>query len=104
VFQETGYETQHHSHSPYIHHQLHYSQTYDHYGIGIVSLIFGIIGLAIGWLVLFVGLILGVLAIVFGGIAMTRHQRYGEIGIVMGVLSIVISITVGLLLWLIVFW
>lgn len=102
--QHRSYETHRFSYSPQSHHQPHHFHPYNQSEVGILGLILGIMGLAIGWLVLFVGIILGVSAIVFGGIAMTKHQRYGEMGVVLGVLSIVISITVGLLLWLIVFW
>lgn len=68
-------------------------------GIGVASLVCGIIGMCIFWIpiVNFVSIILGIIALALGGVAMSKHQRNGVAGVVLGVLSIVLSIVMWLL-------
>jgi hypothetical protein len=73
---------------------------------GILALVFGIVGFALGWIFLFGGLFLAIGAIVFGAIGMSGGRPgkgMAVAGLILGILTIILPILIlGLILaiWL----
>lgn len=62
---------------------------------GILSLVFGILGLLIGWTaVWFIGLLFALMAIIFGAIAIgsDRGRGMGIAGLILGILTIIVPV------------
>jgi hypothetical protein len=76
-----------------------------HTGVGIASIIFGILGLILYFIGIFfysfvdnrlygiiIGIIFGILAVIFGYIAKKQGDNYGTYGISLGVLTLIIGV------------
>jgi hypothetical protein len=81
-----------------------------HTGVGIASIIFGILGLILYFIGLFfysfvdnrlygitIGIILGIIAIILGYLAKKQEDNYGSYGISLGVLILIIGLLTFLL-------
>ena len=63
-------------------------------GLAVASLVTGIVGAVLAWLIAVVGLVLGVVAVVLGAVARRNGVRTGQAtaGIALGALAIVMAV------------
>lgn len=61
-------------------------------GLATASIVLGIVGCCLGWLIPLIGIILGIIGIVLGGVAIVKKQKNGLAGFILSILSLVLAI------------